>query len=430
MSARNRGSLIITLYVSLAATGFGQQPLTLEEAVRQTESNHLYQMELMKVAALQEELSHAGKRLNPVLESEVGTGLIEGSRDHGFSLALTQRWERGGKRELRQEIAELEFEQARLEVEEFRRELISEVSLTYMELLSAENQLAIIRNRAERVDSLIQLDQVRLDQGEIPSRNLQMLQVETTRLAEEMDRLSHGRTLSQYHLNTLIGSPLETEYVLQDVVTERGPLPDVGRLVDSALENRPDLESLHVGLRLAEKNIAYAAARSRNDWDLGLGYRRNYSRTAEEAFLPRGVVESMTSSSNLLEFTVKIPLPIWNDGSNHVAAAITGREAIEHELAHAEAMARQEVMRAYQQVLFNQRKRQLYRESLLPRLEANLESIQTAYVLMGDNLLDWLQSHRDMSEALIQSLEIDLGVLRSIIQLEKAIGGSLGSVNQ
>ena len=58
----------------------------------------------------------------------------------------------------------------------------------------------------------------------------------------------------------------------------------------------------------------------------------------------------------------------------------------ERELAYAESLVQSEVLSAYQQFQFNQQRGELYRQNLLPKLEENLQRLEAAYQLTGEEI--------------------------------------------
>ena len=95
-----------------------QQNLTLQEALAQAQNNQLYQARLEQIEVLRGRLEQSGKKLNPRLETELESAVISRHReDYVVSVLFSNTWERGGPRELRQQIAQTELEQAALEAE-------------------------------------------------------------------------------------------------------------------------------------------------------------------------------------------------------------------------------------------------------------------------------------------------------------------------
>ena len=169
--------VLISAIFSLSA----QQNLTLQEALAQAPNNQLYQARLAQIEVLQGRSEQAGKKPNPRLESELESAVISKDReDYVVSVLFSNTWERGGPRELRQQIAQAELEQAALKAEHHLRTLTSEIRLVYLDLLRLQRRVALLEGHSEKVNQLLQFDQVRVREGEIPSLNPEYLLAEVT----------------------------------------------------------------------------------------------------------------------------------------------------------------------------------------------------------------------------------------------------------
>ena len=408
-----------------------QQELTLQEALAQAHNNQLYQARLEQIEVLKGKLQQAGRRPNPHFESEFETGALwEDSNDYLLSLVLSQTWERGGKRDLRQQIAQADLEQASLEADDYLRVLTSNIRLAFVELLQLQRQVSLLDTHAERIDRVLQFDQVRVREGEIPSLNPEYLRAELTELAAQRGEFVTQRYQVQYQLNALMGAPVETAYVAVEEETQEITLPSVADILRFASRNRSDLRKLRSVIQQADLRISMERAVAKRDWDLGLGYHRIRGSLNSNDFLPGGIIDSADSSSNLLEMRLTIPLSLWDDNSGNLSAAIAAKSVRERELAHAEILVQSEVLSAYQEYQFNQQRGELYRQNLVPKLEENLQRLEAAYQLTGEAVSEWLGTQREFLYAALQGLQADFHSRESVVKLEQAMGGSLEEVTQ
>ncbi len=408
-----------------------QQDLTLQEALAQARNNQLYQARLEQIEVLKARLQQAEKRPNPRLETEFETGVISGKpEDHLVSLVFVNTWERGGKRGLRQQIAQAEVQQATLDAEDYMRVLTSEIRLAYLELLQLQRQASLLEIHSERVSKVFQFDQVRVREGEIPSLNPEYLSTELTGLELQKVEFESQLWLARYRFNVLLGAPAEREHLAIEEATLESALPALEQLLSFALKNRADLRRIRVTIQQADLQFSMEEAEAKRDWEWGVGYHRIGDRLTRDDFIPPGIIESASSAANLLELRLTIPLPVWDNNSGNLAAALAIRKVRERELAHAESLVRSEVLSAYQEYQFHQRGVQLYRENLVPKLQETLQRLEAAYQLTGESVLDWLEIQRSFLSAASQGLEADFQVRASVVKLEQAVGGSLQVVTQ
>ncbi|MDA2933200.1 TolC family protein [Acidobacteria bacterium AH-259-D05] len=407
-----------------------QRQLTLQEALDQAQNNLAYQARLEQIQVLEAKLQQAGRRPNPHLEAEFETGAVSGdSEDYLLSLLVNQTWERGGKRQLRRQIAQAQLDQTVLDAEDYLRVLTSEIRLAFLELLRFQKQISLLETHSERIDNLLQLDLVRVEQGEIPTLNTEQLQAELTVLAAQKGQFETQRWRTQYQFNVLIGSAAETEYVAVEEETQERMLPTIDRAMSFALENRPDLRKMRAAVTQADLEVEMEQAVAKRDWDLGAGYHRISDSLDANDFVPPSILHA-ASTTNLLHVTLTIPLPLWDDNSGNVAAAVATKKVKESELALAESLVKSEVLSAYQDHRLNQRNLELYQKTLVPRLQNNWQRLEAAYQLTGEALGDWIGIQQDFLDAALQALGADFQVRQSVIKLEQAVGGSLEKVTQ
>ena len=424
-------TLALLILVSFTMYLGAQQQLTLEEALNQAQNNLAYQAQLEQIQVLEAQLQQSRRRPNPNLEAEFETGALAGDGDdYLLSLLFVQTWERGDKRQLRQQIAQARLEQAVLAAQNSLRVLTSEIRLAYLELLRSRGRISLIESHQERIDNLLQLDLVRVEQGEIPTLNTAQLQTELTTLDALKGQLETQHRRMQYQFNILIGSPAEAEYVAVDQDMDPAPLPDASRALRFALSNRPDLKGMRAAVSQADLDVSMERAVAQRDWDVGVGYHRIVGGLDAEDFVPRGIFQSADSTDNLFHVTLSIPLPLWDDNSGNVAAAAASKRVRERQLAQAESLVRSQVLSAYQDYGLNQRTRELYQNNLVPKLEDNWQRLEAAYQLTGEDLGEWIGIQQDFLEAALAGLEADFQVRQSVVKLEEAMGGSLAEVTQ
>jgi cobalt-zinc-cadmium efflux system outer membrane protein len=424
-------SCFLLVLISAILPLSAQQNLTLQEALAQAQNNQLYQARLAQIEVVKARVQQAEKRPNPRLETEFETEAISGEKeDYKFLVNFLNTWERGGARGLRQQIAQAELEQAALEAEHHLRTLTSEIRLAYLELLRLQKRVVLLEGHSEKVNQLLQFDQVRVQEGEIPSLNPDYLFAEVTVHAAEKEQLETQRRLAQFQLNVLMGVPVETEHVVVEEQIREAAFPAQDQVLSFALKNRADLRNIRIAIGQADLQVSMENAVAKRDWEWGVGYRNARKSLGSEDFSPAGIIESVRSTSHELILSLTIPLPIADNNSGNLASAVAAKRVRERELAHAESVIRSEVLSAYQEYQFNQQRGELYRQTLLPKLQESAQRLDVAYQLTGEGVTVWMGIQRDFLEAAIQGLEADFQLRASVVKLEQAVGGSLEEVMQ
>ncbi|MBI4444812.1 MAG: TolC family protein [Acidobacteria bacterium] len=400
-----------------------QETLTLQESLAQAKANPRYQARLQFAESLQGKAIQAGKRPNPYLETQGEFVPSDVSEEHSLSLVLWQKWERGGKRKFRTEVAQSEVKQFTLESEDFLRSLTAEISFAYINLLQLEKQIEILEGYSQRIGQLIKVDEIRVSEGEIAALNLDYLRSEVLLFGARKDQMESELKRSRYRFNELVGLPADSSHRLQVDEFPRPALPAPQQAIAYALSNRPDLKRLREAISGADGRIRLERALGKQDWSLGLGYKRARDGFDDIRLTP--LSHGLTDTDHLMEVKLTIPFAVWDNNAGNIAAAIGARKATERDLEAAESRVRREVLYALEQVRISQRQIETYQKNLRPQVEDRFRRIEASYQLTGQGHLDWLQSLRDAVDASMNVLGSDFQLWKSLVQLERELGGSI-----
>lgn len=199
---------------ALASMPAAARDITLAEALARAEENSpLLTASEAAVAAAEARARQAGVSPNPELEVEVenavGTGPYSGIGGAELTVALGQRFERGGKRSARQALARAEADLAHANRLRARADIFRDVRVAFAELLAAEERLELAREAITRAEDLARTARLMVQTGRDPP--LRRLRAEAS-LAEA--RAAEQRSLAEAQqaaraLATLIGLPEE-----------------------------------------------------------------------------------------------------------------------------------------------------------------------------------------------------------------------------
>jgi len=407
----------------------GQQELTLDQALSQVRQNPLYQSQIRQIQVFEGRLQQARMGPNPAFEFLYGTEAIGGeAKNFEIGLGMSKRWERGGKRQLRSGISQLELQRMTLEAENTLRLLTSQVRQAYLELQHIQKQLVLLEQHRDRMDGLVQLDVVRVEAGEIPALNAKYLKTDFTMLATDKTHLEKLRWETFSQLNVAMGTPPETEYSLSGWDSTPEELPEADLIMAFALQNRPDLKILELTLEQADLEIQMEQAVAQRDWSWSVGYLYGRDGMEEDDFFPRGVIDFTESTDHTIEAKLSIPLSISDDNSGNIAAAMAMRQVQESRLAHAKVLVRSEVHSAFQEFRHSLIDQSIYGKDLVPQLDDKRVRLESAYLLNGDGITGLITVERDSLAVTFEALDADFRAWQSVIKLEEASGGTLSAI--
>lgn len=123
----------------------------------------------LEVEAAQGGVIQAGKRPNPELGIEIedfgGTGEYRGFDRATLQISLSQKFERGDKREARVAVAVGKEETALAEIAVAMREIISQTKVDYIQVLGAQQRVDLLVRSLRRFEDLLPLLRRRLEAG-------------------------------------------------------------------------------------------------------------------------------------------------------------------------------------------------------------------------------------------------------------------------
>ncbi|TFI58426.1 TolC family protein [Sphingomonas parva] len=244
-------SAAITL-AALASSGVMARALTLPEALARAEENsQLLRASQASVTAAEARARQAGVSPNPELEVEVenvlGTGPYSGFGGTELTVAVGQRFERGGKRNARRMLARAEVDLATATLARTRADLIRDVRTAFVDAVSTEERLALSRETVARAEELARTARLMVETGRDPP--LRQLRAEAAlaeaRAAAEQAGAEAGQ--AERSLAALTG-------IVDEDLDLEGPVAE-GFVLNAARDGEP------IAIRIAEAERRVAEAR-------------------------------------------------------------------------------------------------------------------------------------------------------------------------
>lgn len=292
------------------------EPVSLAQALSQgtAQSPRIAQAKAQAQAA-EARARQAGASPNPELSVEVenfaGTGVFQGFRGTETTVAVSQRFELGGKRGARVTIASAERDFAYLNQRRAEADLVRDIRLAHAELRAAEDRAVLARENVLQASELARTARLLVDVGRDPPLHRLRAEALLSEAQAEQARTFGELLAARRLLADLIGS-FDPE--LSADVTIIDPVPD---LLPS------DTVTLDEKLATAECRVAQAridAARSEGVPDVTVsGGVRRINDGRDTAFVAG----------------ISIPLPVRNRNRGGIEAAQADAGACEAALAQA-----------------------------------------------------------------------------------------------
>ena len=411
--------------VKLSSAEFvGQDGLTLDQLI---ETGAGRRGDLLaarqRLAIAQGRLRQAALRPNPTLDAEYGSPrFLGGEPESEFSVGVTQVFELGGKRGRRVAVAELELQQARAEVLALERQFAAGIRTAYTRAVSAARQLDVIERLLAADAELVRVTDARLKEGDVAPLDANLVRVESDRLRVQQIEARSELDTALLEIRTLAGLEI-TEPLRLAPQTERPPRLDLGlsELTEIALRERADLQAARLGERLGSARIDLARSNAVPNVAGSVRYTRNKSITE----VPPPIGESWVNKDNELTFGVSIDIPIFNRNQGEIASASGEQAQAVRSREFLEATIRRDVAIAYRQYRAAAEKLVLYSTQIIPRSEANLQTVRAAYGLGEFSVFEVVNEQRRLNESVTGYNQTLRDYYTALTQLETALGIAL-----
>jgi len=389
--------------------------LTLEAALELTlRSSPDLTVAAEELHAVEAEAQLAGRLPNPELtvslENVAGVGTYQDTDAAELTIELSQPIELGGKRRLRREAAELDRQLAASGQQRARADVQAVTRQRYVETLAAQAGLSLAREQAELAEKSLNAAEERIKAGKAPHIDRLRLQGEAS--LARLTSAQAERSLATAR-QALAASWGEAQPGFDRVAGDLATLPDAPELnvVETALEQSPEAVNRRIALALRSNELEQARARRIPDPSLTVGWRQ-FEESDEDALL--------------VGFTV--PLPLFNQGQQEVAAAgsrFRGAEALE---LSARTQTRSTLRTAWQALADARAEAEVLGSQVVPAAEEGFAAAEFGYRAGKFGLLELLDAQRALFEARQRQLAARTACHLAAIELQRLQGSDAGAV--
>ncbi|GAB3909501.1 TolC family protein [Larkinella knui] len=388
---------------------YAQTPrtLTLAEAVAEARQNNpVLRSEQLSVQSAQADVVTAGLRPNPVLNNQTlqlakpssfpeNTNALN-ARNRQVWWQVTTPVNVAKKRQKAVALAEKSVELTRRNVAELERNLLLEVGNQWLDAWSARRRLDLILQAQRNVDTLVNINQVRLRNQVITRTDLLRTQIlaDQYRLRSQTTRQEYLNELAV--LKRLLGTSDSLDVALTDttLVWKAGP---TDTLLTRAHLTRTDV-------RFAEQAVEVAAQNTR-------------LQEALRAPQPEvGAIYNPQNSIPYIGFYGTLPLPFFNKNQGEIQKAKVQQEQTQQVVRYTRQQVQTEVQTAYRSYLTQGENINRY-GGILQQSEQILTSVRYAYLKGGTTIVDYLEAQRSWLDVQQEYLDAQEAYRRSLLQL-------------
>jgi len=341
----------MTLFATPAHSQESPAPLSLQSVVSTyIERNLELQAARYRLERTRADQIAARLRPNPGLtitaENFVISGPVSFSRLYEVATSYSETIELGGKRQLRQRVADLTVSTAEAQFADAMRRGLAAVKRLYYDAVLARYNVEVANENRQTFVQLVQFNQTRFEEGAIPEYELIKVRLERMKVDSALRQAELALRQATIRVLERLGeTSLSRRTVAGDLDVIPG-VPILDSLRHSALAERPDIQAAAREVDAANERLALEHARAKPDLSPFVGYKR-------------------VASDNTVLFGVSIPLRVRDHNQAGIARAETDTKTAQTQLKLTENRALAEVEAAYEAFQSAREQVQTFRSDLL-----------------------------------------------------------------
>ena len=328
----------------------------------------------------------------------------------------------------------------------------SEVKVLYIRIQHSQQSIELTRKNLGLVDQVVALIESREAIGqstriEVNTERIRRLRLQSDLLAMEAE----DRKLKQEML-MMMGFPEASDEWTVTPIDDSGitELPDLDLLIVETRTGRLDLCAARWGVWAAGHDIAVARGEAWPAFDVSIVFEREAAPRSQNMSIPakagNAFVGGLTGSDPmppsiepfgpaprdtkwLVGPMLEMKIPIFDQNQAQIAKAV---HELRQRFASSEALEQKAIQRVREFiVMHNQAQAQvsLFRDSIIPEVEANSKLVMEAYRAGSNVFTDFLRSQEDLINVQLNRISFvrDAAIARA--QLEREVGGHLPANN-
>ncbi len=403
------------------------QSLTIDQAVELAlRENRNLMAARIQVEEARGRLVQAGFFPNPELESEFGfDSFFANEGERNFSAGISQPIPLSGRIGAQKRVAHVDIKRTFAGLANLERILVRDVRVTFIELLTIEEQLKLQETLISLNSELIKGIEIGIKEGLASKQDFNAVAIALQQARQEKEVLIAQRRSKVLQINKLLGKPPTLSFLPQGKLEYEAAQVVGDYNVEMALAQRPDLKFTKLNIELARADLKLAKALRFEDLTAGVFYEN-------DRLILGTSQEEITDSDQLIGFRLTIPLPFF-DRKQGLIAEVRARERRAEERVRAlELTISQEVSDALNRVSSLSALLETYKSGILKIAEDNVTLVETGFKQGLVGIVDVIQSRQQFAaltssyinavrdyEIALNDLQIAAGSYPSTIKLDK-----------
>src|SRR6266851_761612 len=366
-----------------------QKTITLEELQQMAlQNNPTFRQSAANIQAAEGRKKQSGLYPNPTVGyqgEQIRGGSFHGG-EQGFF--LQQDIVLGGKLGLNREIFDQELKQAETEAEEQKMRVVTNVRMSYIQALAAQQMLELRHNLSKLADDAVETSRQLANVGQADAPDVLESEVEAqqAQLAVTMAEQNQQRVWKA--LTAVVGNPRLSLMKLEGKLEDTPPV-NADELVERIVNDSPTVRIAELGVKRAEAALARAKREPIPDLQLRGGMQQN----GELLSGPNGRSIGLQGFAN-----VGVRIPIFDRNQGNVATAKADAERAKGEVERVKLVLRERAASAVQTYTFSQTAVDRYKNQMIPRAQKAYEMYTKKYQEMAAAYPQVLISQRTLMQ--------------------------------
>jgi cobalt-zinc-cadmium efflux system outer membrane protein len=364
-----------------------QKTITLEELQQMAlQNNPTFRQSAANIQAAEGRKKQSGLYPNPTVGyqgEQIRGGSFHGGEQGVF---VQQDIVMGGKLGLNRKIFDQELRQAETEAEEQKVRVVTNVRMSYIQALAAQQTLELRQNLSRLADDAVETSHqlANVGQADAPDMLESEVEAQQAQLAVTMAEQNQQRVWKA--LAAVVGNPrlplIKLEGKLEDT-----PTVNADELVEKIVNESPAVRIAELGVKRAEAALALAKREPIPDLQLRGGMQQN------------GELLSDGSPVGLQGFAdVGVRIPIFNRNQGNIATAKADTERAKREVERVKLVLRERAASVVQNYTFSQIAVERYKNQMIPRAQKAYEMYTKKYQEMAAAYPQVLISQRTLMQ--------------------------------
>jgi outer membrane protein, heavy metal efflux system len=351
-----------------------QKTITLEELQQMAlQNNPTYAQAAANIRAAEGRKKQSGLYPNPTVGyqgEQIRGGSFHGG-EQGFF--VQQDIVLSGRLGLSRTIFDQELKQAETEAVEQEVRVVTNVRMSYIQALAAQQTLELRQNLSKLADDAVESSHQLANVGQADAPDVLESEVEAQQAQLAVTNAEQNQQRVWKALSAVVGNPRFPLIRLEGRLEDTPPV-NADELVEKIINDSPTVRIAELGVKRAEATLARAKRESIPDLQVRGGMQQNGELLSEPHGRPVGL-------QGLADVGVRIP--IFNRNQGNVAAARADLERAKREVERVKLVLRERAASVAQNYAFSQIAVDRYKNQMIPRAQKAYEMYAKRYQEMA-----------------------------------------------